>query len=42
MGTVIVGIIVFGAIGFAGYKMYKNSKSGGCSCGCENCKHSCK
>jgi len=38
MGTWIVGIIVLAVIAFAGYRVYKNHKSGkGCGCGCENC-----
>lgn len=37
MGTLIIGIIVFVIIGFAVYKVYKDSKSGKCDGGCDCC-----
>jgi len=38
MGTFVVGAIVFGLIGLAAYKTYKDRKNGkGCGCGCESC-----
>ncbi|WOO37348.1 MULTISPECIES: FeoB-associated Cys-rich membrane protein [Clostridia] len=42
MGTIIanivVGAIVFGGIGFAGFKTLKSKKEGaGCGCGCSGC-----
>ncbi|MFL0196410.1 FeoB-associated Cys-rich membrane protein [Clostridium sp. WILCCON 0269] len=41
MSTVIVGVILFGIIGFAGYKTYKSRKGGsGCGCGCSGCNKS--
>lgn len=42
MATVIIGTIVFGAFGFAFYKVYRDKKSGSnCSGGCSNCESSC-
>lgn len=41
MSTLIVGIIVFGGVAFAGYKTFKSHKEGGsCSCGCDGCEKS--
>ncbi|WP_368491118.1 FeoB-associated Cys-rich membrane protein [Clostridium sp. BJN0013] len=41
MSTVIVGVILFGIIAFAGYKTYKSHKGGsGCGCGCSGCDKS--
>ncbi|MCH3963816.1 MAG: FeoB-associated Cys-rich membrane protein [Clostridium sp.] len=38
MSTIIVGVIIFGIIGFSGYRTYKSHKNGGgCSCGCSSC-----
>lgn len=46
LANIIVGIIVFGGIGFAGYKTFKAKKEGaGCGCGCSGCSKaadSCK
>ena len=38
MGTWIVGIIVFAIVAFAGYRAYRNYKTGnGCGCDCDGC-----
>jgi len=38
MGTLIVGVLVFGLLALAAYKTYQDRKKGkGCGCGCEGC-----
>ncbi|MGL4344639.1 MAG: FeoB-associated Cys-rich membrane protein [Cellulosilyticaceae bacterium] len=40
MGTLIIGMVVFGAFGFVAYKTYQEKKSGkGCGGGCTGCRH---
>ena len=41
MGTILVGAIVFGALGYTIYRMIRNKKKGaGCS-GCSSCAGCC-
>ncbi|MGN6712194.1 Virus attachment protein p12 family protein [Anaerocolumna jejuensis DSM 15929] len=46
IANIIVGIIVFGGIGFSAYKTIKSKKEGtSCGCGCSGCSKaadSCK
>ncbi|WP_392486517.1 FeoB-associated Cys-rich membrane protein [Haloimpatiens sp. FM7315] len=43
MGTFLIGTLVLLAFAFAGYKVYKDKKSGNCCSGnCSNCKGGCK
>lgn len=37
MGTVLVGAIVFGALGYTIYRMIRNKKKGGACAGCPSC-----
>ncbi|MDD4160399.1 MAG: FeoB-associated Cys-rich membrane protein [Synergistaceae bacterium] len=34
MATYVIGAVVFAAIGYASYRVIKNSVSGKCTCGC--------
>ena len=38
MGTILVGVVVFGALGYTIYRMIRNKKKGG---GCSGCCASC-
>lgn len=38
LANIIVGVIVFGGIGFSAYRTIKSRKEGGsCGCGCSGC-----
>ena len=41
LGNIVFGAIVLILIGSASYKIYKNKKSGGSSCGCGDGGGSC-
>lgn len=44
MGTILIGVLVFGALGYTAYRMIRNRKKGavcsGCCAGCDgHCPH---
>lgn len=40
-GTLLVGLIVLGAVALAFRSVQRNKQRGGCGCGCEGCSQSC-
>ena len=41
MGTILVGAVVFGALGYTIYRMIRNKKKGGGCSGCSSCAGCC-